>query len=99
MPMSKVTSKTDWERLRRDIELDAPIVFDPEDEFYDPNDDEAVEEFFRTATVTVTRRRPSGVSTKRVVSLHLSPEVVEHYQSQGEDWQARMDEVLRKGMA
>ncbi len=82
MSISKVNSKTDWERVRRDIGLDIPVVFDPEDELCDPNDDEAVEEFFRTAVVTVTQCGAHGILTKRVVSLRLSPDVVEHYQEQ-----------------
>ncbi len=91
-------SGTDWERVRRDIESDAPIVYDPEDELYDPNDDDAVEAAWARGVVTVTRRRPDGVSVKRVLSVELSPEVVEHYQREGGDWQARMEEALRNGM-
>ena len=53
--MSGVNSKTNWERVKQDIECDAPIIFNPEDEFYDPNDDEAVEASWSTATITVAR--------------------------------------------
>ena len=55
-------SQTDWERARREAAEDGPIPFDEQDRLdglYDPNNDKEVEEFFRTATVTVTRRKPA----------------------------------------
>jgi uncharacterized protein (DUF4415 family) len=33
---------------------------------------------------------------KKLVSLRLSPEVVEHFKSTGKGWQSRIDETLRK---
>ncbi len=44
-------SRTDWERVKREYESDAPIPYDPEDGPYDPNDDAAVEAYFKEATV------------------------------------------------
>lgn len=47
-------SKTDWERVRKSIEMDEPIPYDPNDPDdgpYDPNDDAAVEAFFAKATI------------------------------------------------
>ncbi len=95
----RIESQTDWERVKREYDSDAPIVFDPEDELYDPNDDEAVRAAWAGGIVTVTRRGPDGVSVTRVVTLHLSPDVVAYYEAQGGDWQARMDKILRQGMA
>lgn len=94
-------SKTDWERVRREAAEDGPIPYDEEDRaegLYDPNDDDAVEAAWASGVVTVTRKRADGVSVKRVLSVELSPEVVEHYQREGGDWQGRMEEVLRNGM-
>jgi hypothetical protein len=54
MTISGQPSLTDWERVRKNIEDDAPIPYDPNDPDdgpYDPNDDEAVEAFFKEATI------------------------------------------------
>ncbi len=58
-------SKTDWARVLRDIEEDAPIPFDDEDRaegLYDPNNEAEVEEFFRNATVIY----PDGSTRKPI---------------------------------
>ena len=41
------------------------------------------------------RGRPKSVSTKQLVSVRYSPEVLEYFKSTGEGWQSRMDGVLR----
>jgi uncharacterized protein (DUF4415 family) len=41
-------------------------------------------------------RGPNKAPTKKLVSLRLSPEVVEHFKSQGPGWQSRIDDTLRK---
>lgn len=46
----------------------------------------------RFGKVAVQTRAP----TKKRVSLRLSPEVVEHFKSQGPGWQSRIDDTLRK---
>ena len=41
-------SMTDWDRVRKSIEMDEPIPYDandPDDGPYDPNDDAAVDRF------------------------------------------------------
>lgn len=43
-------------------------------------------------------RGPNKVPTKKLVSLRLSPEVVEHFKSTGPGWQSRIDETLRKAV-
>jgi len=45
---------TDWERVRKSIEMDEPIPYDPNDPDdgpYDPNDDAAVEAYWSKATI------------------------------------------------
>ena len=37
-------SLTDWERVKREYDSDAPIPYDPEDGPYDPNDEAATDE-------------------------------------------------------
>ncbi len=44
---------TDWERVKRDYDSDAPIPYDPEDGPYDPNDEEATQAYWDQATIWV----------------------------------------------
>ncbi|MCZ7656101.1 MAG: BrnA antitoxin family protein [Rhodocyclaceae bacterium] len=41
------------------------------------------------------RGRPKSASTKQLVSVRYSPEVLEYFRATGEGWQSRMDGVLR----
>jgi len=41
-------------------------------------------------------RGPNRAPTKKLVSLRLSPEVIEHFKATGDGWQSRIDETLRK---
>jgi uncharacterized protein (DUF4415 family) len=41
------------------------------------------------------RGRPKSASTKQLVSVRYSPEVLAYFKSSGEGWQSRMDGVLR----
>ncbi len=43
-------------------------------------------------------RGPNRSPTKKLVSLRLSPEVVEHFKSTGAGWQSRIDETLREAV-
>lgn len=48
MTISGQKSRTDWERVKRDYDAEAPIPYDPNDPDdgpYDPNDDAAVEAY------------------------------------------------------
>ncbi len=92
-------SKTDWERVRADIDSDAPIAFDPEDELYDPNHDAAVETAWAQGIVTVTQRELRSDGVVEQVWLRVPPETAELYRRQSENWQARMEAVLREGVA
>lgn len=42
------------------------------------------------------RGRPKSASTKQLVSVRYSPEVLAYFKSTGEGWQSRMDGVLRE---
>ena len=42
------------------------------------------------------RGRPKTVNPKRLVSLRLSAEVLDHFKAKGAGWQTRIDETLRK---
>ncbi len=40
-------------------------------------------------------RGPQKAPTKTLVSIRLSPEVLEHFRAGGEGWQTRIDDALR----
>src|ERR1700685_636505 len=41
-------------------------------------------------------RGPNKAPTKKMVSLRLSAEVIDHCKATGQGWQSRIDETLRK---
>jgi uncharacterized protein (DUF4415 family) len=41
-------------------------------------------------------RGPNKSPTKELVSIRLSPEVIQHFKGGGRGWQSRIDETLRK---
>ena len=91
--MSK-PSKTDWGRVKAAAAADEPIAYDPETDLYDPNDEAAVKAFFDTATV-VRRRGPQKTPTKRLVTMRLSPDVVDKFRATGTGWQTRVDNAVK----
>lgn len=102
--MKKTQSKTDWDRVLAYKE-GQPIPYDPEDGPYDPNDAEAARAWFEQAdlirkgkVVRKGKRGPQKTPTKKLVSLRLSPEVVEHFKATGPGWQTRIDNTLRKAI-
>jgi uncharacterized protein (DUF4415 family) len=42
--------------------------------------------------------RPKSPNAKVLVTLRLSPDVLEHYKGLGEGWQAKVNEALRLAM-
>ena len=99
MPGLKKNSRTDWEQLKRDVESDASIAYDPETDLYDPNDPAQVQNFFTTAKVIRKPGRPKAETTKIPTAIRLSSDVVEYFKSTGAGWQSRIDAALRDWMA
>jgi|SRR5580658_774593 uncharacterized protein (DUF4415 family) len=102
--MKKTPSKTDWKRVLAFKEVN-PIPYEPEDGPYDPNDAEAARAFFAKAdlirngkVVRRGKRGPQKAPTKRLVSIRLSPEVIDHFKSTGRGWQTRIDSTLRQAI-
>lgn len=98
--MNKTKSETDWNRVQAFKEGDH-IPFEPGDGPYDPNDAEAARAWFAQAdlirkgkVVRRGRRGPQKTPTKKLVSLRLSAEVVDHFKSTGPGWQTRIDSTL-----
>jgi uncharacterized protein (DUF4415 family) len=56
-------------------------------------------EVFPDLSASVRKGRgPNKLPTKKLVSLRLSREVIEHFKATGEGWQSRIDETLRKAV-
>lgn len=90
------SSKTDWDRVKREADADAPITQDADDP-YNPNDEEAVDAFFDQAVVKRRGERgPQKTPVKERVSLRLSPEVVDYFKAGGSGWQTRLDQALKE---
>jgi len=102
--MKKTQSKTDWHRVLAYKEGD-PIPYESGDGPYDPNDVQATRAFLAQAdlirngkVVRCGKRGPQKSPTKKLVSLRLSPEVVDYFRSTGPGWQTRIDTTLRKSI-
>jgi uncharacterized protein (DUF4415 family) len=99
MPGLKKSSKSDWEKVKQDAALDAPLAYDPETDLYNPNDPEQVHTFFATAKVTRKPGRPKAAVTKIPIAIRLSADVVEYFRATGAGWQSRIDTALRDWIA
>jgi uncharacterized protein (DUF4415 family) len=102
--MNKTESETDWNRVQAFQDGDR-IPFEPGDGPYDPNDAEAARAWFAQAdllrngkVVRRGKRGPQKAPTKKLVSLRLSAEVVDHFKSTGPGWQTRIDSTLLKSI-
>jgi uncharacterized protein (DUF4415 family) len=98
--MRKTKSETDWNRVLAFKEGD-PISYEPGDGPYNPNDVEAARAWLAQAdlirhgkVVRRGKRGPQRTPTKKLVSLRLSPEVIDHFKSSGRGWQTRIDSTL-----
>jgi uncharacterized protein (DUF4415 family) len=102
--MNKTQSRTDWDRVLARKEDDA-IPYEPVDGPYDPNDVKATQAFFAQAdlirhgkVMRRGKRGPQKAPTKKLVSLRLSPEVIDHFKASGRGWQTRIDGALREAI-
>ena len=102
--MSKTVSETDWDRVLASKEGEH-VPYAPEDGPYDPNDAEAARAWLAQAdlvrhgkVVRRGKRGPQRTPTKKLVSLRLSPEVIDHFKSTGPGRQTRIDSALREAI-
>jgi uncharacterized protein (DUF4415 family) len=98
--MNKTESETHWDRVLVFKEGEQ-IPYEPEDGPYDPNDAEAARAWLAEAdlirggkVVRRGKRGPQKTPTKKLVSLRLSPEVIDHFKATGPGWQTRIDGAL-----
>ena len=88
---------TDWDRVKRKAASTAPVE-DPLGP-YDPQDPEAVSNYWKSATITRGRGRPR-VSVKRpTLNMRVDAEVLEAFKATGAGWQTRINAVLRDAVA
>lgn len=97
---SNLGSETDWDRVLAHREGDA-IPYEPEDGPYDPNDADAARAWLEKADVIRRgkvlrrgKRGPQKAPTKKLVSLRLSPEIIDHFKADGPGWQTRIERTL-----
>jgi uncharacterized protein (DUF4415 family) len=102
--MKKTRSESDWDRVEQLKETDR-IPYAPEDGPYDPNDAEATRAWLAQAdlvrhgrVVRRGKRGPQKTPTKKLVSLRLSREVIDHFKAGGPGWQTRIDGALLKAI-
>jgi uncharacterized protein (DUF4415 family) len=102
--MGTTKSETNWERVLG-FKEDSAIPYEPEDGPYDPNDAEAARAWLAQAdlirggkVVRRGKRGPQKAPTKTLVSLRLSPEVIDHFKATGRGWQTRIDSTLMESI-
>ncbi len=98
---STLASETNWERVLAHREGD-PIPYEAEDGPYDPErmprlrgrGIERADLVRGGKVVRRGKRGPQKAPTKKLVSLRLSPEVIEHFKADGPGWQTRIERTL-----
>src|ERR1035437_8220872 len=102
--MNSTKNETDGGRGRAFKDGDA-IPYEPEDGPYDPNDAEAARAWLAQArlirsgkVVRRGKRGPQKAPTKTLVSLRLSPDVINHFKATGRGWQTRIDSTLMESI-
>lgn len=94
----KAGKKTDWARVHREADVDAPIAHDPETDLYDPNDAAAVDAVWRTAQITRRPGRPRAAVERPTLNMRVDADVLEHLRSLGRGWQTRVNALLREAV-
>ena len=84
-----------WKLVKKQVEADEPIAFDPEVDPYDPNDEAAVKAFWANATITRGRGRPPGAVKRPTLNMRVDAEVLEALKATGPGWQTRINALLR----
>ena len=90
--MSKVSKRANvmMPTLQEDKAITAAAKTDPDAQPLTPK------QLRSMVPIRALRGRPKSESTKQLVSVRYSPEVLAYFRSTGEGWQSRMDSVLRQ---
>ena len=89
------TKGTDWERVRRDVEQDAPIAHTATDGPYDPNNAAAVAAYWQQSTLKRDRGRPVVPVKRPTLNMRIDPDVLNAFKATGPGWQTRINTALR----
>ena len=68
---------TDWERVKREAVQDSPIVHSAADGPYDPNDADAVAEYWQQASIKRGRGRPTGAVKRPTLNMRVDADVLD----------------------
>jgi uncharacterized protein (DUF4415 family) len=89
---------TDWERVKREAALDAPVSFNPatdaDREPYNPNDGAAVASYWNGATIRRGRGRPAVAVKRPTLNMRVDAEVLDAFKATGPGWQTRINSLL-----
>ena len=91
--MNKQTHKTDWRRIQR--EVNQPVIYDPETELYDPNNEAAAHAFWGTAKI-VKSGRPRSSIKRPTLNMRIDADVLAHLWGLGKGWQTKLNALLRE---
>ncbi len=81
--------------MKKQVEADVLIAFDPEVDPYDPNDDAEVDAFWAGATITRGRGRPPLAVKRPTLNMRVDAEILEAFKATGPGWQTRINSLLR----
>ena len=90
---STKTTGTDWKRVQHEAATDAPI--DDQTGPYHPNNAAAVSAYWKAATITRGRGRPSVAVKRPTLNMRVDAEVLAAFKATGAGWQTRINAVLR----
>ena len=100
MPKTPTKPKaTDWERVKSEAALDAPIAHTAADGPYDPNDAAAVAAYWQQASIKRGRGRPAAAVKRPTLNMRVDADVLEAFKATGQGWQTRINAALREAVA
>lgn len=100
MPKTPIKPKaTDWERVKSEAALDAPIAHTAVDGPYDPNDAAAVAAYWQQASIKRGRGRPAAAVKRPTLNMRVDADVLEAFKATGQGWQTRINAALREAVA
>ena len=81
--------------MKKHVEADEPIAFDPEVDPYDPNEDAAVEAFWAGQRSHGEEDAPPSAVKRQTLNMRIDAEILEAVKAMGPGWQTRINSLLR----
>ena len=103
MPSGKNQSEvkvpgTDWARVKAEAAQNEPVTLDLESDPYDPNDQAAVQAFWRTATIKRGPGRPTVAIKRPTLNMRVDADVLAAFKATGPGWQTRIHALLSEAV-